>query len=328
MIKSTYSLLFCTALICLLSFSVLSANEREAASRDFDFASARQSEKPENLYQPPEPNIAPPGPMLYISPRYPITLWYNYVYFYLRDADVAGYVGPNSNFMKYFDGSYYGMRNLDAVDIYVEEEFGDGGLNGECVFFSVGEDQLLSDEHNNPFYVHHEDIAVLHKDTGMFELVLEGKSKGIHGIDALSVIYYGGGGGSGANFVDHQFIFSTEHDSFIGNPPGVPDIFARHEDLVKYDPVSDTFEIFLRGHDIGVFTLDGVDVDMFDDKVYYSVKSPVSVNKYPYPPVYLKDGDVGCFDLITQSTQFYFHGKSKGVQSVDALSVYEEVPLD
>ncbi|MFH2002837.1 MAG: SdrD B-like domain-containing protein, partial [Planctomycetota bacterium] len=255
--------------------------------------------------------------MLYFSPRFDMTLMNNWYYFWLRDADLASYADMGSNFKFEFDGTPYGMRNLDAVDVYMPYQTSEEEESVK-IYFSVREDHLLSNKDGSPFYMHKEDIAVLDVEAQHFERILDGKSVGILGIDALAVLEY-----EGENSNDHCFVFSPTVNCLCSggtNPP----FYCHEQDLVKYDPMAGSFEIWLRGSDIGVNTLDGVDI--MGGKVYFSVKEPIYIYKPPFISVYLKDGDVGVYDMCTQGVELYFEGKPKGVFSIDALSLNMDYP--
>ncbi|MFH2002425.1 MAG: hypothetical protein ABIK28_22320 [Planctomycetota bacterium] len=256
--------------------------------------------------------VAPPDLMLYFSPEFSMTLMNLWTPFWLRDADLASYNSSPGPFSFEFDGTPYGLRNLDAVDLEMSQY--EEGSDDMLIYFSVREDHLLNNDDGSPFYMHKEDIAVLDTYTGKFEMILEGKARGILGIDALSVLNNVGEGGSESM----SFVFSPTVDSYCSNGMNPP-VFCHDEDLVKYDPNTNMFSIYVRGIDIGVGTLDAVDI--VDELIYFSVKEPIFVYKPPFTAVYLKDGDVGIYDPYTQMVTRVFEGKNKGVFSIDALSM-------
>lgn len=254
----------------------------------------------------------------FFSSRVPLTLIFYGLPFWITDACIAAFNPFSGPFHFFWEGMFFGMLNLNALDIL----FGAGnGKDPEYMYlyFSVKDDHLLNNADGTSFYMNDEDIAMFDAYNGQFTRILDGKSRGVMGIDALAV-YYGPGPESNGT---PSYLFSTTHDSFLGNGPGEPPLFCNHEDLVIYNPATDKFEMFLYGiQDLGVNTLDAVDIE--EEKLYFSVKEPVWVYKPPHTSVYLKDGDIACMDLVSKNgLELYFKGKPNGVYSLDGLSIGE-----
>ena len=76
--------------------------------------------------------------------------------------------------------------------------------------------------------------------------------------------------------------------------------------------------MYLRGSDIGISTLDGVDIE--EGMVYFSVRKPIYIFS-PGGAVYLKDGDIGMYDPATGSVMKYLNGNPYFVYNIDALSI-------
>ena len=246
------------------------------------------------VFTPDTPEIK-----VYFSPRIYLTLGLGPNLFGLFENGVAKLDKMTNDMELYFEGTFFNLTSLDAMDIAPLHRDG----CDKVMYFSVREDILLTNPNQNPFYVKKGDVAILDMNTWTFQPFFSAQDKNLWDVDACAVLD------------DGRLVFSPKGDYYYNVGPGVP-VYFFDQDLGVYDPNTDIISLYLRGSDIGIHSLDAVDVK--GDKVYFSVRTPEFVY---LPGVFMQDGDIGCYDMNTGDLTLFLEGSPLFIYSIDALSV-------
>jgi len=249
-------------------------------------------------------NPIPDSSTVFFSPRTYMTLGLYPNIFGVYDADLA-VVDVFYQYLGFlFDGTPYNIKAIDAVDLVVDPQT----LNTH-ILFSIREDRMLCDGNGFPFFLKRNEVAMLDTATGVLTKIFTGPHN-MKSVDALVILD------------DGKLIFSPSEDFYHFGNPG---LYVMEEDLVLYDPGDNgDLSIYLRGSQIGISTLDGADVGLSVEQqplVYFSVRNPIFIYKPPFDSVYLKDGDVGVFNMETGEVQLFMEGNAFHVSTLDALAV-------
>lgn len=218
-------------------------------------------------------------------------------YFMLRDEDLARVDVATKMLEPYFDGTDLALSSLDAVDLVMI----DGGhMVHTDLYFSVNENHLVGGMNNPHVYAHKADVLKLSMTGNNLSIYFDGSSYGIQSLDAVSILE------------DGSVVFSPGADFMYGLN------WFRDEDLVLCDPSTGYLWPYLTGQDIGVNTLDAVDV--LYEWVYFSVSQAAYVTK---PPLwlYLKPGDIGLYNMNTDTLEFFMRGSPYAVGLLDAIAL-------
>lgn len=257
-------------------------------------------------------------PMVFFSPWYYIHVEGQSL-FTVKDADVAGVNMLNGMCHPFFDGSDWGFYDLNAFDFVDEIPFENTAEPG--FIFSVRTSQYLSDGNSLGFWAHKEDIVMFDFARGTYQLLLDGQEHGLTDIDAVSMME------------DGSIILSTATNCFCDGG-SLPDFYAHDQDLIRFYPGSEgsqgDLELWLDTFPHGINTLDGVDVEGGIDSpyemIYFSVEEPAWIYQPPLSNVYLREGDIGVYDKMSGTFDLFMKGYLWGIDSVDALSVSNDIP--
>jgi hypothetical protein len=251
----------------------------------------------------------PDGSSVYFSTREIMPLGNYPNIFMCHDGDLAhtniitDEVGP------LFSGNPHWIDTMDAVDVKVNP------TNGEVlIIFSLREDHTLTNKYGSLFFLKKEEVAMLNTTTGMYAKLFDGSKYGLSDLDALSLL------------ADGRLVFSPRDHFFYNGGGTYPPLFFEDEDLAVYDPSNESIDLFLRGSAIGIPTLDAVDVAVDDQNnivVYFSVRENILIHIPPSTYVFLKDGDIGRYDVLTGDVTKFLEGHPKCIYDMDAISIGE-----
>ncbi|MFH2001110.1 MAG: PKD domain-containing protein, partial [Planctomycetota bacterium] len=213
--------------------------------------------------------------------------------FTVHDQDMATVDVQAMELQPNFRGTPFGFSTLDAVDLVDL-----GGCSDPKLIFSVKENRLLGSINNQTIYANKADILSLDLGTGQFELLFDGLSYGVTNVDAVAILD------------DNSLVFSSEAGFMY-------EIYwFRDEDLVRFDPVTGDLSLYLKGMEIGVTTLDAV--DLLYERVYFSVSEAAYVGHPPFS-IYIKPGDIAIYNMITGTIEFFMQGQPYGINRLDAM---------
>lgn len=228
------------------------------------------------------------------SPNSPIYLQRpNGSLFGVKDQDLALVDTDTNELAPNFKGLPFGFSSLDAVDLMQTRN----ALNTVMVF-SVRTNRLLGKSVDKQIYAHKEDIISLDIATGQFQLLMDGLKYGVPNVDAVSILE------------DDSIVFSTDTGFMIGS------MWFDDEDLVHFDPNTQTFSLYFKGAGIGLESLDAVEV--LYERIYFSVSQSAIVGFYPFA-LYVKPGDVAIYNTDTGELEFFMQGLPLAVSTLDAI---------
>ncbi|MEW6743809.1 MAG: hypothetical protein AB1486_13725 [Planctomycetota bacterium] len=186
------------------------------------------------------------------------------------------------------DGSTHLIGDLDALS-----------SSPAGFFFSTTQDGWVSGTNDNVF-LEQNDIGLITPGGAVLE-VLDGSTFGIPSLDALVV-------GAGAVF------FSIDQDWWVGL--GAAAVYAHDEDILRLDLVTGEITVAISGADLGLWTLDALEI--IGPFLLVSVATDQPTSQGPF----LADEDIVVFNVLTGQLVAVLLGKELFfINSLDALAV-------